>query len=334
MEDAMRYDRLGELALGGHLPSRADLLAVLRAPDDAVPALLDAAFQVRRHHFGLRVQLHRLINAKSGLCPEDCSYCSQSSVSSAPIQKYPWLSEDEILDGARDARNARAIRYCIVSSGRSPGKSELQHLCRAVRRIKAEVGISICASLGLLTPEAALALKEAGVDRYNHNLNASEQFYSEICHTHSYPDRINTLRHARTAGLELCSGAIFGMGETPDDVVDVALSLRELHPDSIPVNFLHPIDGTPLQGASHLTPHKCLTILCLLRLLNPDVELRVAGGREYHLRSLQPLALYPANSIFVSGYLTTSGQTPPEAWQMVADMGFEVEQVPVSEIPL
>jgi biotin synthase len=194
------------------------------------------------------------------------------------------------------------------------------------------VGIEICTSLGFLTEEAARALKEAGVDRYNHNLNTSERFYPQICTTHTYQDRLQTLRNARAAGLELCCGAIFGMGESEEDIIDIAFALREAAADSIPINFLHPIPGTPLEKVNYLTPLRCLAILCLLRFLNPRTEIRVAGGREFHLRSLQPLALYPANSIFVAGYLTTSGQAPEEAWRMIADMGFEVEQERTMEV--
>ena len=328
------YSQLAEKALSGEALSREECQAVLDTPDEQIMELLSAAFRVRATYFGKKVSLHLLINAKSGLCPEDCSYCSQSSISTAQIQKYPLLSEDHILQGAREAREAKAIRYCIVSSGRSPGRQELKRLCQVVKHIKEEVDISICTSLGMLTPEAAVALTQAGVNRYNHNLNASQRFYSQICSTHTYQDRLKTLQNARAAGMELCCGAIFGMGETDNDVIDLSLALRELKPDSIPVNFLIPIEGTPVEGQNYLSPLRCLRILCLLRFLNPQLEIRVAGGREYHLRSLQPLALYPANSIFVSGYLTTSGQTPPEAWQMIQDMGFEIEQVPVSETPL
>ena len=328
------YSQLAEKSLSGEALSREECHAVLDTTDEQIIDLLSAAFRVRATYFGKIVSLHLLINAKSGLCPEDCSYCSQSSVSTAQIQKYPLLSEEQILQGAREAQQAKAIRYCIVSSGRSPGRQELKRLCQVVKHIKEEVDISICTSLGILTPEAAVALKQAGVNRYNHNLNASQRFYSQICSTHTYQDRLKTLQNARAAGMELCCGAIFGMGETDNDVIDLSMALRELKPDSIPVNFLIPIEGTPVEGQKHLTPLQCLRILCLLRFLNPRLEIRVAGGREYHLRSLQPLALYPANSIFVSGYLTTSGQTPPEAWQMIQDMGFEIEQVPVSEVPL
>lgn len=194
-----------------------------------------------------------------------------------------------------------------------------------------ELDIEICASVGFLTEETARSLKEAGVDRYNHNLNASERYYPRICTTHTYQDRIQSLQYARMAGLQLCCGALFGMGESEDDVIDLAFALREVEPDSVPVNFLHPIPGTPLEGVDYLSPAKCLAILSLIRFLNPRREIRLAGGREFHLRSLQPMALYPANSIFVSGYLTTTGQTPEQAWQMVADMGFVVEQEVVEE---
>jgi biotin synthase len=195
-----------------------------------------------------------------------------------------------------------------------------------VKTIKKEIGIDICTSLGFITEEEALALKNAGVNRYNHNLNASERFYPNICSTHSFQDRVQTLRNARAAGLELCCGALFGMGERDEDIIDTLLALREIKPDSIPINFFNPIKGTPLENTYYLTPLKCLKILCLTRFLNPRIEVRAAGGREYHLRSLQPLTLYPVNSLFVSGYLTTTGQTPEEAWKMIEDMGFDVEE--------
>jgi len=213
-----------------------------------------------------------------------------------------------------------------VGSGRAPGGRDVDRLCQAVRRIKQEVDIEICTSFGFLTESAAAALKDAGVNRYNHNLNASEHYYDKICSTHTYQDRVETLRIAKRAGMELCCGALFGMGESDADVIDLCLALREVGPDSIPVNFLHPIPGTTLGHREPLTPMRCLLLLCLMRLVNPSAEIRAAGGREFCLRSLQPLALYPANSLFVSGYLTTSGQRPDEAWQMIEDMGFEIEQ--------
>ncbi|MCL0098479.1 biotin synthase BioB [Dehalococcoidia bacterium] len=212
----------------------------------------------------------------------------------------------KILETASIARANQAKRYCIVTTGCSLNQVELNYLCQVIQKIKESVDIEICASLGFLTEQAARQLREAGLDRYNHNLNTSENFYPRICTTHTYQDRMRTLQHARKAGLKLCCGALFGMGESEDDIIDVALALRELKVDSIPVNFLHPIAGTPLESTNYLTPLKCLAILSLIRFLNPSTEIRIAGGREYHLRSLQSLALYAANSIFTSGYLTTS----------------------------
>ncbi|HVW02908.1 MAG TPA: biotin synthase BioB, partial [Planctomycetaceae bacterium] len=199
-----------------------------------------------------------------------------------------------------------------------------EHVASVVRKIKDTYGLHICVCLGLLRPDQAEALKEAGVDRVNHNLNTSRRYYPEICTTHTFEDRLQTLKAVRNAGMELCSGCIIGMGEEHHDLVDVARTLRELEVESIPINFLHPIEGTPLKNEHNLNPRDCLRALCLFRLTNPQRELRIAGGRELHLRSLQPLGLYVANSVFVSDYLTTRGQTPAEDYRMIEDMGFEV----------
>jgi biotin synthase len=300
--------------------------AVLQAPDEKVPELLNAAFRVRHHYFGKRVQIHMLMNAKSGLCPEDCHYCSQSSVSTAPIDKYPLVSREKLLEGAVKAKAAGAVRFCMVNSGRGPTDKEIQEMADVVREIKSKVPINICCSLGLLTEAKARILKEAGVDRVNHNLNTSQRHHPNICTTHTYEDRVATVEHLKAVGLSPCCGGIIGMGETEDDVMDLALALRELDVESIPVNFLHPIAGTPLNGANHLTPQRCLKTLCLFRFVNPAKEIRVAGGRELNLRSLQPMSLYPANSIFVNGYLTTPGQKDTDAHRMIEDLGFEIEE--------
>jgi biotin synthase len=266
-----------------------------------------------------------LLNAKSGACQEDCHYCSQSSVSTADIDRYGLLPCDQMVEGARRAAAAKAQRYCIVISGRSPLEREVTEIADAVRAIKREIPIQVCCSLGLLDEAQARQLKAAGVDRINHNLNTSEAYHSAICTTHTYRDRLTTIRHARSAGLEICSGGIVGMGERDEDVVDLALALREVKPDSIPLNTLHPVAGTPLEHCHELTPQRALKVLCLFRFLHPKTEIRVAGGREFNLRTLQPLALYPADSLFVGGYLTTPGQPAPQAWKMIEDLGFEIE---------
>jgi len=317
---------LTDRVLAGLEPSRADLGAVLDLPDDVLPDVLAAAYRVRERTWGRRVKLCMLRNARSGLCPEDCGYCSQSVVSKAPIQKYTLQSEDELLQGAHAAVSRGARRYCMVTSGRGPSARDIEQLTGVTRRIKAEYpDLEICVSLGLTEYQQAVELKQAGVGWVNHNLNTSERFYPEICSTHTYADRVATLRNVVAAGLHTCCGAIVGMGETNDDLVDVALSLRALAVDSLPVNFLIPIGGTPLAERRDLSPAHCLRALCMFRFANPAAEVRVAGGRELNLGWFQSLSLYPANSIFIEGYLTTPGQAASAAQRMVEEMGFEVE---------
>ena len=321
-----RLEDFAERAIAGELLARGEGLEVLHTPDPQVLDLLAAAYRVRREFCGNKVHLHVLMNAKSGACQEDCGYCSQSKVSTAEIDVYPMVGEEEMLAGARAAKRAKAGRFCLVIATRGPSWPDVRRLSGVVRRIRSEIGISVCVSAGLLDVEKARALKDAGVSRLNHNLNTSERYYGEVTSTHTYGDRVGTLAAAREAGLSLCAGAIFGMGEAPEDVVDVLSQLRRLNVESLPVNFLHPIPGTPLEDLHELQPYDCLRILCLARLLNPRAEIRVAGGRELHLRSLQALSLYAANSIFVEGYLTTPGQPATAAWRMIEDMGFEIEE--------
>ncbi len=314
--------------LAGEELTTEQALAVLRSPDHELLDLLAAAYRVRRRFFGNQVQLYFLMNAKSGLCPEDCGYCSQSKVSEADIPRYNLLNTQKLLDGARVAAERQAKTYCIVISARGPSNREMDAITSIVPRIKSQYKLKICACLGLLTPEQAERLKACGVDRVNHNLNTSESFYGEICSTHTYADRVATLRAVRDSGMELCSGGIVGMGEADADVVRMAFALRELAVESIPVNFLNPIDGTPLAGVRRLNPRYCLKVLAMFRFANPVREIRIAGGRELHLGSLQPLGLYPANSLFVGDYLTTKGQAPAADYKMIEELGFEVAHNP------
>ncbi len=322
----MNYADLSQRSLRGEPLTREEALAILRLPDEHLPALLDAAFQVRQHFFGKRVKLCVLQNARSGWCPEDCHYCSQSRLSTADIEKYGLLPVEQLLDGARLAVHAQAKRYCMVTSGRGPSDDDIAHFVEATRAIKAQFPhLEICVCLGLLTVTQAQRLKAAGVGWVNHNLNTSQRFYPQICTTHTYADRVQTVKNVRAAGLATCSGGIVGMGECDEDIVDLAFAVRELHIDSIPVNFLHPIPGTPMQDVHVLTPERGLKVLCLVRLLNPSSDVRAAGGRELNLREQQGRALYPANSVFVEGYLTTPGQAAAAARQMIESLGFEVE---------
>ena len=319
-----RWQDLAESVLAGQRLTVDEGLAVLRAADDQLLDLLAAAYRLRYARFGNEVRLNFLINAKSGRCREDCGYCPQSAVSRAESPEYDILRPEKLLEGAALAAERRARTYCTVISGRQPGERELEIIEQTIPRIKARYDLKICLSPGLLTADQAARLKACGVDRINHNLNTSRRFYPEICSTHAYQDRLDTLRAVRHSGMEICCGGIVGMGETDSDVVELALQLGELAVEALPVNFLQPIAGTPLGSANNLTPTYCLKVLALFRFANPNGELRIAAGREIHLGPLQPLGLYPANSIFVGDYLTTKGQPPSEDYRMIEALGFQI----------
>ncbi|PIG95173.1 biotin synthase BioB [Gloeocapsopsis sp. IPPAS B-1203] len=322
---ALNWNELADRALAGELLTREAARAVLNAPDSVLLEQLAAAYRVRYHYWENRVRLHFLLNAQSGLCPEDCHYCSQSKISTAEIEKYPLLAQEKILDAAAQAKKLQAGTFCLVISGRSPSERVFTQVLDAVQAVKANYDLKICACLGLLSQEQTLRLAEVGVDRVNHNLNTSDDYHSQICTTHTFNDRTATLENVKAAGITTCSGGIIGMGESDDDVIDLAFSLRELNATSVPLNFLIPIPGTPFEKIKDLNPRYCLRVLCLFRFVLPTQEIRIAGGREVHLRSLQPLGLYPANSIFIGDYLTTPGQATHSDLKMICDAGFVIE---------
>lgn len=312
--------------LAGQELNRSEASAILNCPDDRLPELLSATLTVREAAFGRRVKICILRNAQSGICPEDCHYCSQSKLSRADIPVYKLQSMDELIDGARLAVASGARRYCMVCSMRGPGEREVAHLAEACGRIRAEYpNLELCLSVGLLDERQAKQLKDAGAGWINHNLNTSRRFYPEICSTHTYDDRIRTIENVRAAGLSVCSGGIIGMGETDDDVIDLALATSRLKADSVPLNFLHPIGGTPLAGAHLLTPERCLKAACLFRMMNPRSEVRAAGGRELNLGDRQGDIFNAVNSIFVNGYLTTAGWNFERTRELIERSGFEVE---------
>lgn len=316
---------LAEQQLAGETLSREDARAILAAPDEQVMDLVAAGGRLRRAHFDNWVKVNYLVNLKSGLCPEDCSYCSQRLGSEADVLKYRWLPQEEALKQAKAGIEGGASRICMVASGRGPSAGDVERVAQMVDELKAEhPHVEVCACLGILRDGQADQLKAAGVDAYNHNLNTSESRYSEICGTHTYQDRVETVNRAKQAGLSPCSGLIAGMGESDDELIDTLFALRTLGSDSIPVNFLMPFDGTPLGGTRLLTPLRCLRILALARFTCPDREVRMAGGREMHLRSLQSQALHLANSLFLGDYLTSEGQAAAADLEMIADAGFRV----------
>lgn len=326
-DDVNDFSMLAQKSLSGTPLAREEALTVLQSADERLPELLRAALTVRERFWGRKVKICLLQNARSGLCPEDCHYCSQSAISTAPINKYRLLPTEQLLAGARKAVESGARRYCMVTSGRGPNDRDLMQLGEAVRAIKREFPeLEICVSLGLMSEPQARELKEAGVGWVNHNLNTSRRFHPKICTTHTYEDRVATVQNVKRAGLSTCSGGIIGMGESDEDILDLAYATRELGIDSIPVNFLYPITGTPLGERRDFAPTRGLRTLCLMRFLNPRSEVRMAAGRELYLGNWGGLALHPANSIFVEGYLTTPGQQAQAARKLVEDAGFEVQE--------
>ncbi|MDQ0058740.1 biotin synthase BioB [Paenibacillus harenae] len=321
----VEWSSLAKKALEGECLTLEEGLAVLQSDHDEILALMQAAFLVRRHYYGKKVKLNMIINAKSGHCPEDCGYCSQSIVSTAPVQKYTLLDKDTLLAGAHEALARKAGTYCIVASGKGPTDRELDQVVDAVKEIRSTMPLKICACLGILKDGQAERLAEAGVHRYNHNLNTSKQNYSSITTTHTYEQRVNTVEKVKAQGMSPCSGVIIGMGESNREIVEMAFALRELDADSIPINFLNAIPGTPLEQAGRTPAMKALKVLALFRFVCPSKEIRVAGGREVNLRSLQPMSLYAANSLFVGDYLTTAGQEISADYRMIEDMDFEIE---------
>ncbi|MCM3569705.1 biotin synthase BioB [Neobacillus mesonae] len=322
----MNWTSLAEDVIEGYELTKEEAKGILFSKDEEILSLVNAAYEIRRHYYSNKVKLNLIINAKSGLCPEDCGYCAQSIKAKTEIDRYTLISKQTIVEGAKEAKKNKIGTYCIVMSGRKPTNNEVDTVISAVEEIKSEVEqIKICACMGLVSEEQAQKLKTAGVDRFNHNINTSANHHANITTTHDYDDRVHTIENVKKAGISPCSGVICGMGETEDDIVEMAFALKELDADSIPVNFLHPITGTKLENMDDLTPIRCLKILALFRFINPTKEIRISGGREFNLRSLQNLGLFIANSIFVGDYLTTDGQPAIEDYQLIQDLGFEIE---------
>ena len=300
-----------------------DLRELLEGKADLFEALLEAK-KTKERAFGKFIETCAILNAKSGRCASDCKFCAQSKFHTTGAPDYPLLPEEELLSRAREAAKRGIDRFSFVTSGISLSKKEFRRLLQTISRLREELpGLKLCASLGQLDRESLEALKEAGLDRYHHNLECAESFYPRICTRQSWKDRYLTALRVKEVGLSLCCGGLFGLGEGTEHVLEFAATLKDLSPDSVPVNFLHPIPGTPLEGASYLTPQKALAILCVLRFELPEAAIRICGGREYNLRDLQALALLPANALMVGNYLTTSGRNIEADKQMIEDLGYE-----------
>src|SRR5580698_3126301 len=325
--DRLFYTELVRKSLDGQELENSVCSKILSDTSLEILPLLDAAYQVRKAYFGQEVRVHILNNAQNGHCPEDCHYCAQAKSSKADLEEYGMKSDEEMLQEARTAYAKGASCYCMVFAGRAASQSRIDRLKRVLAGIKLEFpDKEICVSTGFVSNQGAVELKQAGLDRLNHNLNTSEAHYPSICTTHTFTDRLNTLLAAKSAGLKVCSGMIVGMGEEHADIIEVAKRLRALKAESIPVNLLVPIEGNVLSPQeSNLTPDLILRILCLFRFLNPASEIRVAAGRELHLRSMEVMALYPANSLFLQGYLNAKGTTNARTLRMIKDAGFSIK---------
>lgn len=286
-----------------------------------------------RVRLGDTVDLCAITNAKSGRCPEDCKFCAQSAHHCANTGEYPLRSPGKLLEDAKCAEKAGVNRFSIVTSGNRLKPDELESILDAVRLIKSSTGLEVCASIGTLNPESAEKLKEAGVSRIHHNLESSESFFRRICSTHTYADRIRTIRTAKEAGLGVCSGGILGLGESMQDRIKLALALRELDIDSVPINILNPIPGTPMENAAPLPPMEILKSIALFRLVLPEKNIKLAGGREKNLRDLQALPLFcGANGLMLGNYLTTAGRSPESDLQMILDAGLNYENRKTGEM--
>lgn len=323
------WGRIEADSLSGGGIRAEDALAVLELPQAEIWRLLAMSETVRRRFKGDRIRLCSIVNAKSGLCSEDCAFCSQSSRSTASIEKYPLMGEEEMVMAARDAKQRGAREFSIVTSGLSiRNKRELDRVGRAISRIGTEVGIETCVSMGALSADSIAFLLSKGLRSVHHNLETARGFFPSICTTHDYEEDIRAVRRAKAAGAWVCCGGIFGIGESLADRVELAMTLRELDVDSIPVNFLNPIEGTPLDGKSELTPFGCLKIIAMMRLCHPAREIIICGGREVNLRDLQGLIFAAgASGMMIGNYLTTSGRPAEDDLRMVEDLGLGIRSL-------
>ena len=292
---------------------------------DNLIKLADSANLITRKFSQDSVDVETLLNAKSGNCPEDCSFCAQSTFYETGITKYPLLPDEIILDKAVEAKMNGAASFCLVCAYREPPQNEFEKICKVIERLRKEVDLDINVSLGFMTPQRAQRLKSLGVKRYNHNLEASESFFSEICKTHDFADRVKTARTVKDAGLELCCGGIIGMGETPKQRIELAFSLSTLEPDEVPINVLIPRKGTPKELENYsINTMDIIRTIAVWRFIMPKTILKIAGGREIYFKDNGKLALQAgANGIITGGYLTTNGNAPNKDIQMIHEIGLD-----------
>jgi biotin synthase len=323
VKDVIR--RIGDKVLDGELLTEAEAATLLETGPSDMVELLGIANRVRYQFLGDTVEFCTIINAKSGRCSEDCRFCAQSGHHEGEAETYPMLKADRIVAAARDAHQKGIQRFSIVTSGRGLTDKDRETVCTAAAGIHEDSGILVDASLGFLTDDEAAALKDAGVERYHHNLETAESFFGRICTTHSFADKIETICRAKDAGMTVCSGGILGMGESPDQWLEMVFRLRDLAVDCIPVNVLNPRPGTPLAHNQAPSPLEVLKILAIMRLIVPNTEIKLAGGREVNLRDFQGTAfLAGVTGMIVGGYLTTPGRSVEEDLRLIEDLGLSL----------
>jgi biotin synthase len=313
---------LAEDIINNRTPDNDVYKDILQTPDTEILGLLNGADLLRNHFFGKEIHLCTICNGKSGRCSEDCRFCSQSAFFNTDAPVYPIMEKDELIEGGLHACDTPINRYSIVTTGKGLPLKEVKAIAEAMAELDGQK-IGKCASLGVLDEEALMELKKAGVNRYHHNLETSRSYFSEVCTTHTYEDRVNTVLAAKRIGMEVCSGGIFGIGETDDQLIEMAITLKELDVDSVPVNFLIPIKGTPFELMHNLTPLRCLKIIAFFRYALPDKEIMICGGREQNLGELHPLVFYAgASAIMTGNYLTREGRTLDKDLNMIRMLGF------------
>ncbi len=312
---------LEKKVLSGTPLQRDEALSLAAASGQAIFDLFSAANRIRDRFRGGRIDLCAIVNAKSGACPEDCAYCAQSAKSSAPIDAYSLMGEEDVLKKAAEAKQGGARRFCIVTSGRKASARDLVRIAGMISRVRS-MGLLPCSTLGLLDRDELLLLKDAGLERYHHNLETSEAFFPRICSTHSYKDKLATIKAVQSLGLSLCSGGIFGLGETWEDRIDMASALRDIGPDSVPINFLTPIAGTGLGTRGPLDPLEALKIVSIYRFMLPEKEIRICGGRIQTLGEMNAFVfLAGADGLLTGNYLTTTGRRFEDDLSLISRCG-------------
>jgi biotin synthase len=319
--DRIQLIQLAERILAGETPPLDTFSRIASLPDGRAFDLFAGASLIRERFFGRGIHLCTICNAKSGRCSEDCAFCSQSAFAKTDAPVYPLLSELELQEGARAAQCQPINRFAWVTSGKRLPPQEVEALAKALSDLNGD-RMGYCASLGTLQTDDLALLKSAGLTRYHHNLEASRSFYGRICKTHSYDERVETIRAAKSLGLSVCAGGIFGLGESDHQVLELALEIKELNVDAVPINFLMPIQGTRLESRKALTPLRCLKIISLFRYVLPDKDLLICGGREHNLKELHPLVFHAGASGTMTGnYLTTTGRTLEKDLALLQSLG-------------